>query len=220
MAREITLLQGWQDLTVSQYQEAYRIMHDKAIDSIERAYQLVLLLYKLTERELDETEVSSYRQLVKSLDFIGNEKIEARVKRVIRVNNKKYVVELNPNKLPNSSALSIQKYMPQTEKDIIEFMPYLLARMVCPMKRNLLGVWKKQKHEQRDFDIYVEDMKDVKLLDVYGVFDYARKVMYNIALNVSKNNKDLFIKNAEAWGLTPEEIETGLEALKQLSKIN
>ncbi|HMG67956.1 MAG TPA: hypothetical protein VK588_09725, partial [Chitinophagaceae bacterium] len=164
----IETISSWNEITVKQFQGFYQVQCKTYNDEDERSDRLINIVYGLSQEEILSLSVASYKTLLLSISSLQNIDIPIGSKSEISVNGNRYCVELDTTKLPNASHMSVFKYFPKTDKEVIESLHYLVARVVCPLRKNIFGKWVKQKHEQRYFDQYCSDISQASVADVFS----------------------------------------------------
>lgn len=112
----------WSDITVSQFQEIYKLSTQPDIDDFDRTLKTICILYNKTETEVDEMQLSELLKLAEKCAFVNGESIPGRLPKRVKGHKINY----------DPKALSLGKYtdlIAFSEKPI-ENMHLILATVI------------------------------------------------------------------------------------------
>lgn len=163
---KIKIIESYNDFTIKQYQEVLAHLNYEPADT---EFKAVKILYGLSDAELSRLSTAQLEKMIHSIKVISNN-IPKHKPSYIIANGKRYKPIYDLSQMPPSSIASLSiRYLPKNTKDMVEMTPYLVARMVQPMKRTIF-CWKVMPHDQKHVEDYTEDLKWAKAGEVCRVF--------------------------------------------------
>lgn len=186
---------SWNNITVQQYQEVYRLAISKDLDDMEKLCKAIAILYDLTESQVDELSVLEFSKQAKQIEFIFNtSEIPGKPVRTIRIGKRKYAIPYKISELTHGQYIDILHF---SEKPI-ENMHFIMARLVQPLQWGLF----KKKNKAEEIHEVAEEMLSARLTDVYHSCVFFCKVYLNLikAMEVS-----LIAEMTREKKMTPEQ---------------
>lgn len=189
---------NWEDVTVFQWQQLAEL-HTTETDELELNIRTAAILHNLTENEVNSMNVEEFHKLLSSIKFIETQ-IQHDAKRYIYINGKRYRCVYDINKLPAARYIESKYY----NKDVNGNLHRIMACMVIPQKRNLLGVWVDEKYDAAMHEEYANDMLQAPITAVLGSVVF----FCNVYLNWINLSKDYLILQMETTMTKKEAEET------------
>ena len=154
-------VEQWQSLIGLGFGETnYLIDFDNACDALS-------IVYNLSGEQIGALPNETFKKLRDSLYVLYNSVSHKKIE-VISANGNYYKPIYDIEKFPDASKVALKlKYLPF--KNLCEMTPYLVARMVLPLKKNLF-CFKEQPHQIKNIDIYIEDIKKAPAGIIMSVF--------------------------------------------------
>lgn len=152
----------FQDLTVGQYQELYRI-HTSKDDDLDKVIQSVAILTGTTPKQVEEMTLPQFNLVSLELALIfSGEPVKTKPPRYLKLNGKKYAVEYNVRKLNAGQYIEIQAWI--KDGKMIENMHKVIASLIYPV-----SWWSKGKNDSAEHEVNSELILDCNYLQVQGI---------------------------------------------------
>jgi len=162
----------WQNITVQQFQDVYRLTEDKTLDDMQRLEKVIAILFDKTERQVEELTVEEFTDCAKQCAFIMQvEQIPGKPVKYIRCGTRRYGIQYNPAKLRHRQYVEILHFGDKP----IDNMHLIMASLVQPVK---LGFWRK--NEAVDHAQIAQDMLDSPVIHVYHAAVFFCKLYVNL----------------------------------------
>jgi hypothetical protein len=189
---------NWNDVTVFQWQQL-AVLHTTETDELELNIRTAAILHNLTDNEVNAMNVEQFHKLLSSIKFIEEEMIQE-PKKYLYVNGRRYRCVYDINKLPAARYIESKYY----NKDVNGNLHRIMASMVIPQKRNLLGVWIDDKYDATKHEDYADDMLSAPITSVLGSVVF----FCNVYLNWINLSKDYLVQQMETTMTRKEAEET------------
>ncbi len=155
---------SWQNITVQQFQDVYRLSENKTLDDMQRLEKIIAILFDKTEKEVEEMSINEFSELSKQCAFMLNAKtIPGKVVKYIKVNGRKYFIEHHPKKL--MAKMRHRQYVESIHfsEKMIDNIHYLMASLVQPVKFGFI----KMRNTAKMHEAIADDMLQARFIDVY-----------------------------------------------------
>lgn len=155
----------WNDLTVGQYQQIYKLL--QSVEGKTNLDVLVELISVCEGLAIDEIDSQPYKWLLekqKEYAFLEDMDFDKTAKSIIHTNGKRYHFVHEVEKMPAARYIEAKTF---AANDLIENLHTIMASCVVPMKRKY-WVWMDDKYNASKHSLYAEDMKAAKFVDVYN----------------------------------------------------
>jgi len=163
---------SWQNITVQQFQDVYRLSENKTLDDMQRLEKIIAILFDKTEKQVEEMTVAQFTDCAKQCAFIMEmEKIPGKPVKYIRCGKRRYGIQYNPAKLRHRQYVEILHFGNKP----IENMHLIMASLVQPVK---FGFWKK--NEAPMHNQIAQDILDAPVIHVYHAAVFFCKLYVNL----------------------------------------
>lgn len=188
----------WEDVTVFQWQQLGELFSSET-DEFELNIKSAAILHNMTENEINNLNVSELHKLISDIDFM-HEDIKHEAKRFIDVNGRRYRCVYDITKLPAARYIESKHY----GKDVNGNLHKIMACMVMPQRKNILGRWVDDKYQAEKHNEYAEDMLQAKIINVLG------SVLFfcNVYIHWIANSRDYLVSQMETTMTKKEAEET------------
>lgn len=150
---------SWANITLSQFQDIYRLSLSKDVDDMGRVERAIAILFNKTEREVEDLTIQEFNHYATKCSFLFNQEVPGKPVKYIRVGTRKYAIVYDPKKLLHRQYVEIVKF---SEKPV-DNMHLIMASLVRPVKFGF--IWGKNTVDQHE--AIAADMLEVKVCDVY-----------------------------------------------------
>lgn len=166
----------WNDISVQQFLDVYRLSLIPDIDDITRLERAVCILFDKTEKQVDEMRMGDFNALSAQVAFVLTEEVPGKAHRFIKANGKKYRVTYSPSKLRHRQYVEVGTF---GEKPI-DNMHLVLASIVEPV------TWygKKLPNKAADHESIANDLLQARVVDVYHSAVFFCKLYVNLISNI------------------------------------
>ncbi|HVX50489.1 MAG TPA: hypothetical protein VHB48_10035 [Chitinophagaceae bacterium] len=151
---------SWQNITVQQFQDVYRLSEDKNLDDMQRLEKVIAILYDKTEKQVGEMTIKEFTAHANQCAFImQSQNIPGKPVKYIRCGKHRYGIQYNPAKLRHRQYVEILHFGDKP----IENMHLIMASLVQPVKFRFL--WR---HNRANMHSRIaQDMLDAPVVHVY-----------------------------------------------------
>lgn len=150
---------SWNDITVQQFQDIYRLSLSQDLDEMTRLERVVCIMFDLTEQQVDLLSMTQFKELAAQCAFIMSGEIPGKPMKQIKVGKNRYQIVYDPTKLRHRQYVEVLHF---GEKPI-ENMHLAMASLVNPV------TWygKKLKNKGEDHLRIADDLLRARVIDVY-----------------------------------------------------
>lgn len=155
---------SWQNITVQQFQDVYRLGENKSLDDMQRLEKMIAILFDKTEKQVAEMTMAEFTGLSKQCAFMLNTReIPGRPVKYIKVNGRRYYIEHHPKKL--MAKMRHRQYVESIHfsDNMVDNIHYLMASLVQPVK----WLFIKTKNTAKKHEAIAADMLQARFVDVY-----------------------------------------------------
>ena len=132
------LCTNWDDVTIRQFIELSKLTND---DSVEYNISVIALMSGKTKDEIESLPIEELTPLIKKVQFINHLPIKHLLPTHLKVNGKRYLVNLNVSELTGSGYIDL-KTLTKDENKIVDNLHLILTCFVKPAKKTWYGKWK------------------------------------------------------------------------------
>jgi hypothetical protein len=193
---------SWQDITVQQFQDLYKLGFDKSLDDIGRLERIVCILFDKSEQEIDEMAYGEFNKLsaqcepiIKKLNQIPGKRVKT-----ISVNGRKYAINYSPSELSHRQYIEILQF----SKDPVENMNLVMASLVNPVSAN----GKKLPNNAKEHSRISADMLQAKVVDVFHSFVF----FCNLYINLIRGIQPYLVSQMKEKGIESPRAEAAVTA--------
>lgn len=155
---------SWQNITVQQFQDVYRLSENKNLDDMQRLEKVIAILFDKTEKQVEEMTIAEFTDYSKQCAFMLNTReIPGKPVKYIKINGRRYFIEHHPKKL--MAKMRHRQYVESIHfsDDMIGNIHYLMASLVQPVK----WLFIKKKNTANKHEAIASDMLHARFIDVY-----------------------------------------------------
>ncbi len=197
----------WENISVAQFQEIYKLSQSADLEDVDKVTRAICIVFNKTEREVEELTISEFNDLAKKCSFLFNDEVPGKCANIIKVGNKKYGIQYNPQKLRHRQYVEILHFSDKP----IENMHLIMASLVTPMKRKrilFIPTWLEGRNEAKDHDEISADMLNARVIDVYHACIFFCKLYANLI----EVMRDFLVVEMMNKGVKKEEAENLITA--------
>ncbi len=165
----------WEDITLQQFQEVYRLSLSTDLDEMEKVGRIICILYDKTETQVDDMTMAEFNKLANQCSFLLIDQIPGKPQRKVHANGKKYGIIYNPRLLRHRQYVEILHFA----ETPIENMHYIMASIVQPIRWGM-----RKKNEVSMHEEISNDMLNARLIDVYQTCLFFCKLFRNSMLGI------------------------------------
>ena len=157
---------NWNDLTVKQYQELYKIREQASPEDsqLDILVEMISVCEGLAIDEIDSWPSSQLFAKKSEYAFLETLDFDKTAKSFLHTNGKRYHFVHEVEKMPAARYIEAKTF---AAGDIVYNLHKIMASCVVPMKKKWFG-WVDDKYNARDHAIYADDMLNAKFTDVYN----------------------------------------------------
>lgn len=148
---------SWDNLTVGQFLDLYRLSITADLDEMEKVERAVAIIYNKSEREVEEMKMGEFTQLSKQAAQFLTTAIPGKPVRSIVVGNNKYKITYDPTQLRQRQYVEVLHY----GESPVENMHLIMASIVRPVKWGIARRNNVDDHAKIANDILQAPVKDV-----------------------------------------------------------
>lgn len=182
---------NWNNITLQQFQDIYRLSINTELDEIEKLTRTVCIIHGLTESEVDDLTLMEFNKLSKECSFLLSDKIPGKVQKTFMVGLNKYAINYKPTTLKHRQYVEIITF---AEKPI-ENMHNIMASLV-----NQVSIWGKKKNLVDDHARIADEMLKAPLVSIYHSSVFFCK-LYSALI---KRIQGYLIKEMTSKGMTEQ----------------
>lgn len=184
---------SWNDITVEQFQQVYKLSLSQDLDEITKTERVVCILYGLTERQVEELPMPRFRELATHCAFIMTGEIPGKPQRQIKVGGNRYRIVYNPENLKQRQYVEVMHF----GDNPIENMHVIMASLVNPV------TWygKTLKNNAEDHKAIADDLLQARVIDVY----HSCVFFCNLYVNLINSTKAYLVHQTMKEGKTMQE---------------
>lgn len=178
--KEIYFSNSWEDLSIKQWIEFFKLNEKKDNNSILEDFYLLSVLEVLCDvipGELDDLSLNEYTDLLRELSFLVDPPAFEEPKPIV-IGDTTYTIKSDLNNITTGEYISI-KTLQSKYTNSLDSLPYLLAVIVRPstlVKNNETGEeeWIQEKFDSKNLDwranIIYNDFKAIDIMKGVGFF--------------------------------------------------
>lgn len=119
---------GWEEVSISLWEEIQEILKDKDTDAIDKNVKLVGLLYDIPDEDAYDKPLPEFSEMLDGIAWLGKEPKVPSPAPGYTINGTNYIVCLNPQKIKTAQYIDFQAF----NNDVENNMPQLLACLMVP----------------------------------------------------------------------------------------
>lgn len=130
MEKKIKIKNNWSEISVGEYIELVSILRDEELDEVEVNNYILSILSGLEVREIRALELSSFKELLKSIHFLRTEPT-SKIRKSYNIDGVEYMTTLRLDKVTTGQYMDLQA-MATNPDSILENMSKILAVFLIP----------------------------------------------------------------------------------------
>lgn len=130
MEKKIKIKNNWSEISVGEYIELVSILRDEELDEVEVNNYILSILSGLDVREIRALELSSFKELLKSIHFLRTEPT-SKIRKSYNIDGVEYMTTLRLDKVTTGQYMDLQA-MATNPDSILENMSKILAVFLIP----------------------------------------------------------------------------------------
>lgn len=130
MEKKIKIKNNWSEISVGEYIELVSILRDEELDEVEVNNYILSILSGLEVREIRALELSSFKELLKSIHFLRTEP-NSKIRKSYNIDGVEYMTTLRLDKVTTGQYMDLQA-MATNPDSILENMSKILAVFLIP----------------------------------------------------------------------------------------
>lgn len=160
----------WNDLTVGQYQQLYKVLKQTDKTNLDVLTEVISICEGYPIDEIDSWEFKKLMDKEKEYLFLEKLDFDKTAKKYINTNGKRYKFVHKITEIPAARYIESKHFL---KGDFIDDIHYLMASCVKPMRKTWRG-WVEDKYDAKLHSEYAADMQKAKFIEVHNcvVFFY------------------------------------------------
>ena len=160
----------WNDLTVGQYQQLYKVLKQTDKTNLDVLTEVISICEGYPIDEIDSWEFKKLMDKEKDYQFLEKLDFDKTAKKYINTNGKRYKFVHKITEIPAARYIESKHFL---KGDFIDDIHYLMASCVKPMRKTWRG-WVEDKYDAKLHSEYAADMQKAKFVEVHNcvVFFY------------------------------------------------
>jgi len=214
---ELQIINSFSKISMSDYQEIFEIISNKDINPLEKEIQILGMLSGKNPDYFNYIPWEQLNELLKQIQWVY-ESPKANVKDEYLVNDKKYLLVRDFNKLTAGQMIDLLKYK-RDETNPYQNLPYILTCILLPVKQTKKGE-RIEKYLETPRDILAEEFREhLSIEDANGISLFF-STFFGIASEIGKTflEEEMKLKLTSALK-TLKQDKSGKIPKKQLQKL-
>lgn len=197
---------SWRDISINEYYDIKDIIEDDSLQPYEKEVQLIAFINNMTDEEVWNLDINKFRELqVEALWIYDFDFNKTRNFKNIKINNEKYVVDINLQHFTVAQYIDFQTFWPKTKTNMREVIGNVIACFVIPKGHKY--------NDGYDMTQTIEDIKDnidiMTANEIMFFFLSTYQILMRISLSYSRSKIKKMMKKKKL----------GEEALDMLNKV-